>query len=115
MDGNRKYRKLDGALVRFQSALFFDVRDLIYGTMAFIDWQNKPPLRVDYSMSKSELALRFLDYWGGQPAVMWFVQVLVETLEISVNDLDQLDLSALTDDTKRLFSTQYDVNVPEGI
>lgn len=91
MDENRKHRKLDGVLVRFQSALFFDVRDHIYGTMAFIDWQNKPPLRVDYSLLEAELALRLLDYWDGQSAVMWFVQVLVETLEINVNDLNQLD------------------------
>lgn len=101
--------------MRFQDARCSDARDRIYGTMSFIDWQGKPPPRVDYSLSKAELAVRLMAYHDVDLSASCFAQVLVETLDFGVNDLEQLNQTVFSDEMQRILNATFDINVPDGI
>lgn len=112
---DRKRLPLAGVLEIFRHARCSDARDHIYGIMSFIDWQGKPPPTVDYSLSKAEFAVRLLPFYNDRPTALWFARLLVETLELTVDDLEQLGQSMLSSGTKRLLQTKFDVKVPDGI
>jgi hypothetical protein len=98
------YRSLAGVLVRFRYAGCSDPRDRIYGTMSFVESPGKTPLRTDYNLSTVELAMRLMDYREDMNVVQ-FVHILVETLRIRVDDLEQFEQSSSSKSTPLVVGT----------
>ncbi|KAI0833983.1 hypothetical protein F5Y06DRAFT_280314 [Hypoxylon sp. FL0890] len=85
----RIVRTISAVLVRFRNTRCANPRDRLYGTLPFIDWQGKLPLRINYKLSNAELALSLLDYYDDKLNAIQFIHLLVEALNISVDDLQQ--------------------------
>lgn len=106
---------LDGVLVRYSSWRCFDPRDRIYGTMAFIHWPGHTPLQVDYSLSRVELAVRVLDHHNNQDTIVQLVRALVQALELSFEDVQDLIRSAKSPEITCTLRTICSIRIDKGI